>query len=174
DAEAIIYYEDKKLDPEWITNLQEMNIDIPLASISRKNARWKKKQLKEETLYAYTTYVTKHETIAPFSSRGPVTVDWQLKPDIIAPGVNVLSTVPDGYDALSGTSMATPHVAGAVAVMKEAQPNWSNEQIFNALKTTAKNIQTNDDKKISPVAQGAGLIQLADAIDTDVIIHESL
>jgi len=174
DAEAIIFYEDKKLDPEWITNLQEMDIDIPLASISRKNARWLKKQLKEETVYASTTYGTKHETIAPFSSRGPVTVDWQLKPDIIAPGVNVLSTVPDGYDALSGTSMATPHVAGAVAVMKEAQPNWSNEQIFNALKTTAKNIQTNDDKKISPVAQGAGLIQLADAIDTDVIIHESL
>src|SRR5699024_8055403 len=52
--------------------------------------------------------------------------------------------------------------------------DWTNEQIFNALKTTAKKVQTNDDKKISPVAQGAGLIQLAAAIDTDVIIHDSL
>src|SRR5699024_4719057 len=130
--------------------------------------------LKEETVYASTTYGTKHETIAPFSSRGPVTVDWQLKPDIIAPGVNVLSTVPDGYDALSGTSMATPHVAGAIAIMKEAQPDRTNEQIFNTIKTNAKKVQTNDDKKISPVAQVAGLIHQAAAIDTDVIIHDSL
>src|SRR5699024_11580616 len=77
-------------------------------------------------------------------------------------------------EALNGTSMATPHIAGAVAVMKEAQPTWSNEQIFNALKTTAKKIRTNDDENVSPIAQGGGLIQLSAAIDTDVIIHDSL
>ena len=63
--------------------------------------------------------------MAPFSSRGPVTADGsgRMKPDIVAPGVDILSSMPDGtYGSNSGTSMAGPHVVGVVALIWSAQP----------------------------------------------------
>ncbi len=63
--------------------------------------------------------------IADFSSRGPVTVDGsgRVKPDIVAPGVDVFSSLPDGtYGTNSGTSMAGPHIVGVVALIWSAQP----------------------------------------------------
>ena len=63
--------------------------------------------------------------IAGFSSRGPVTVDdsQRPKPDIVAPGVDIRSSVPDGYASSGGTSMAGPHVTGAVALLWSAEPS---------------------------------------------------
>lgn len=70
------------------------------------------------------------DTIASFSSRGPVTVDGsgRMKPDISAPGVNVRSSTPGGgYVSLQGTSMAGPHVAGAVALLISAEPSLAGD-----------------------------------------------
>lgn len=172
-AAGIILYEEKNLAPEWVEALQASGVQIPVATVSQKDGRWLKRHSKTETIYGETVWDDQAEMVAPFSSRGPVTVNWELKPDLIAPGVNIVSTVPDGYEALNGTSMATPHVAGAVALIKEAQPTWSNEQIFQALKTTAKPLKDESNELVAPVDQGTGLLQVDDAIHTDVIIHQT-
>jgi hypothetical protein len=82
--------------------------------------------------------------IASFSSRGPtgcnVSAEFKIKPEVVAPGVNVYSSVPGGgYDGnWSGTSMAGPHVAGVVALMRQANPNLSVTDIKRILMETAR------------------------------------
>ncbi|HEV8536295.1 MAG TPA: S8 family serine peptidase [Candidatus Limnocylindria bacterium] len=87
------------------------------------------------------------DIIAGFSSRGPSPFNFLIKPDVAAPGVNVLSSTFDtsqgtvGADTWSffqGTSMATPHVAGAAALLRWRHPDWTPDQVKSALVTTAK------------------------------------
>ena len=85
--------------------------------------------------------------IASFSSRGPSvcggTGSLLIKPEVSAPGVNVRSSgTASGYSVLSGTSMAAPHVAGAVALLKQFAPNLTGKQILEALYNTAKDLGT--------------------------------
>jgi subtilisin family serine protease len=84
--------------------------------------------------------VTSQDVIASFSSRGPST--WYgsnlIKPEVSAPGVNILSSLPGGaYGTNSGTSMATPHVAGLAALMLQADLGLTLEQIETIIKETA-------------------------------------
>jgi hypothetical protein len=85
--------------------------------------------------------------IASFSSRGPSvcggTGSLLIKPEVSAPGVNVRSSgTSSGYSFLSGTSMAAPHVAGAVALLKQFAPNLTGKQILEALYNTAVDLGT--------------------------------
>src|SRR5699024_10501570 len=128
----------------------------------------------DEPTILETAYHTKDTTIAEFSSRGPVTMNWDIKPDITAPGSDIVSTVPGGYQALQGTSMSAPHVAGAIALLKEARPDWTNEQIVGALKTTAQLLKNEEGDLLEPITQGMGTIRPAKAVHTNTIIHNPL
>jgi subtilisin family serine protease len=82
--------------------------------------------------------------IASWSSRGPSDCDGvTIKPEVVGPGVSVYSSYPGGsYTRMSGTSMAGPHVAGVVALMRQANPNADVETIKNILMNTARDLGT--------------------------------
>ncbi|GJN17460.1 hypothetical protein PR202_gb04525 [Eleusine coracana subsp. coracana] len=76
--------------------------------------------------------------VAVFSSRGPSTqYDDIIKPDIAAPGANILAALGNSYQIMSGTSMAAPHVSGIIALLKVLHPNWSPAALKSAIVTTA-------------------------------------
>lgn len=117
------------------------------------------------------------EQVADFSSRGPVMDTWMIKPDISAPGVNIVSTIPThdsdnpyGYGSKQGTSMASPHIAGAVAVIKQAKPKWSVEQIKSAIMNTAVTLKDGDGKVYPHNTQGAGSARIINTLKADSIV----
>jgi minor extracellular serine protease Vpr len=115
------------------------------------------------------------DIIAGFSSRGPTPFTYLLKPDVTAPGVNVLSSVfNQEYAFFQGTSMATPHVSGAVALLRQLHPDWSPAQIKSALTNTAKRpVLSNIDGTSSTgvLIRGGGRIDLNAASSTPLTIE---
>jgi subtilisin family serine protease len=106
---------------------------------------------------------SKSGVIAPFSSGGPSPVSLALKPDVTAPGVNILSSVPahDGtWQFLDGTSMASPHVAGAAAVLLQRHPGWTVAQVKSALVSTGNAVLNGKGREVSPTREGGGMIWL--------------
>lgn len=119
------------------------------------------------------------DKLASFSSRGPG-LDGQIKPDVTAPGVDITAAAapgslidqevgekPPGYLTISGTSMATPHVAGAAAILKQEHPDWTYADLKGALTGSAKG------GKYTPFEQGSGRIQVDKAIKQSVIADPS-
>ncbi|WP_285844195.1 S8 family serine peptidase [Metabacillus halosaccharovorans] len=148
----------------------EVPLDIAAASISKKDGLAIKKQI-EQNPSIRTIYKKEEDKLADFSSRGPVTTTWAIKPNIVAPGVAIDSTVPDGYLSLHGTSMAAPHVAGACALIKQAHPKWTPEQIKASLMNNAVTLLDEKGRKLAPNQQGAGRINVKQAIEAEVLIY---
>jgi subtilisin family serine protease len=101
--------------------------------------------------------------MADFSSAGPTPLSLRLKPDVVAPGESILSSEPGGWGRLSGTSMAAPHVAGAVALLLQRHADWSPNQVKAALTTTSRPV-----RGAGPSRAGAGLVDVA-AADNPIV-----
>jgi uncharacterized repeat protein (TIGR01451 family) len=122
------------------------------------------------------------DIMAAFSSRGPVQAFSVLKPDVTAPGVAIWAAVADNGDAtpdyalLQGTSMSSPHNAGAAALLKALYPTWSPHQIKSALMLSADNVanfKENGTTPADPFDLGAGRIQVDAASRVGFVLDET-
>ncbi|MFF8694751.1 S8 family serine peptidase [Streptomyces sp. NPDC015144] len=114
--------------------------------------------------------VDKKDNRADFSSMGPLVRSNGLKPDLSAPGVDINAAASQSvpgtegmYRSMSGTSMATPHVAGAAAILKQRHPDWSGQRIKDALMSSSKRLPA-----YTPYEQGTGRLDVKAAVDTTI------
>lgn len=122
------------------------------------------------------------DTMASFSSRGPNRAVDTIVPSITAPGVDILAAngVADGaydhvqYGIISGTSMSSPHVAGAGALLTQARPAWTPAQQQSALMTTARtSVVDFDGSPATPYEQGSGHIDIGAAARAGLLFDET-
>jgi subtilisin family serine protease len=131
-------------------------------------------------------------TTTSFSSRGPVEGLGQIKPDVTAPGINILSATvrvggatqgggtmfdPSGYTLATGTSFSGPHVSGVAALLKQAHPDWTPDMIRTAMINTATNMRsatgtprTDGAQSDSIIDQGGGLVDVKAAVNTKALM----
>ena len=154
---------------------------IPAAMVSRSNglamasASTKTVTVDGTSPQEFFTDGPSADILAGFSSRGPAIVGnrllTEIKPDVVAPGVNVYSSIlmtsctqPPCFAFFQGTSMATPHVAGSAALIKQLHPDWSPLQVKSALENSAKRpvgSSSSNTPLTNPMSRGGGRIDLA-------------
>ncbi len=119
------------------------------------------------------------DIMAVLSSRGPnVNADW-IKPDVTAPGTNIFAAYmggPEDFGMMSGTSMASPHVAGAATLIRSLYPTWTPAEVQSALMMTSwtENLFKEDaTTPADPFDVGAGRLDLTHAALTGLVLHET-
>ena len=104
-----------------------------------------------------------------FSSQGPLVRSGALKPELVGPGSNVTAARSSdrpgtgSYVSMNGTSMATPHVSGAAAIVKQQHPDYTADQLRAAL------LSTTTDLGLTPYQAGSGVVDIDQALDAPVI-----
>lgn len=179
---ATIMPEDFKILSDALSSTDDNNVDPPDGAISELPVR-------VNPVFSDTFM----GEMAGFSSRGPVRGLGQIKPDISAPGVQVLAACPPAsllgalaavasptspnYIKIDGTSMASPHTAGAVALIKQAHLGWKPDVVRTVLSNTATNMRDlNGGSKAdgltadSIISQGGGLIDVYHAVNAKAMM----
>ena len=170
-AVAVVIINNKPGDPDGMR--VEESIAIPVVMVSDVDGAWISKSkealitLEPGEEMEFLSSVP--EKIADFSSRGP-TINYTLKPDVAAVGVNVLSSVVGGGVAsYNGTSMSAPHVTGAVALLLQAHPDWTSRDVKAALIGTGRNPQGG----AIPSEVGGGIISVGKALHPVALCYPS-
>ncbi|MBC7371811.1 MAG: S8 family serine peptidase, partial [Bdellovibrionaceae bacterium] len=112
------------------------------------------------------------DTMSPFSSRGPRSEDGLIKPEISAPGSNIISADIGGGEKgvqMSGTSMAGPHIAGVMALLKQKFATANTAELKSVLMGHGKLIGDKDKKQYTVSRQGAGRVQVAESLETKIV-----
>lgn len=167
-AIAIVVYTDDR----GVTTMSAPGTSIPGVMITREDGQ----HIAGETGVNATLggLVSAENRIASFSSRGPNNGALDIiKPDVSAPGVSILAAVSpwsaggEMFGNYNGTSMASPHVAGSFALLRQAHPDWTPAIARSALMTTARNglKKSFGDETADPFDVGAGEILPSDAVD---------
>ncbi len=148
---------------------------IPCAFISQAAGEYMKQQEAKTLSVASADALVESPTygMADFSSWG-ATPELTLKPELTAPGAGIYAAVPGGYESMDGTSMASPHAAGGMAIVQQALKARDNSMTGaqrkhmtdTLLMSTAHVIYDNDGVPYSPRKQGAGLMSINDAVNT--------
>lgn len=173
-AEAVIIF--NNVEGEIPVYIGENTKYIPTFQLSQAEGN-KLKALEDITFSKLSEVKTEGDSLADFSSRGPVNSNYDIKPDIVAPGVSVFSTYPEfvndpeegldytaAYARLNGTSMATPHVAGVAALILEEHPDLDPFDVKTALMNTADDLK--NDYSVYEV--GTGRVDAYQAVHSDV------
>lgn len=123
------------------------------------------------------------DVLADFSSRGPAGTFDLLKPDVTAPGVNILAVVAgttisgseNAVGLMSGTSMASPHHAGAAGLLRQARPTWTVPEVKSALVMTAEQQVFKEDSitPATPFDRGGGRLRVDLALRAGLVLNET-
>lgn len=182
---AIVY--NRAGDNSYISMATDPSITIPAVFITNSDGNTLKDAISKGVKISFKGDVKTVGNVAngdmsDFTSWGP-TPNLDFKPEISAPGGNIYSTVNDNqYESMSGTSMAAPHTSGSEALIMQAlknnNSNLSGKDLVDFAKTTTINTaKTEMDKAhpavpYSPRRQGAGMVQIVDAINNNVIVKD--
>ena len=143
---------------------------IPALSMSNKDGLMLRELLKEKTIGTLNVFYNP-DFVAFFSSRGPVS-PFYIKPDLVAPGVFVNTTLNDGkYNFTSGTSFAAPHVTGAAALLLQKEPDLEPNDIKSILVTTSDSVSDAYGNKFPFEFAGTGRLNLTKAFNANLIIY---
>jgi subtilisin family serine protease len=155
-------------------------ITIPSIFISLADGQTLEGQLPSPGVNATLIRVGMTDTVAYFSSRGPRSGDAVLKPDIAAPGLEIFSVDALSGDAgvyMDGTSMATPHVAGAMALLRQLHPTWTVEELKAlAMNTAVRDVTVNPNSVplyVGTGRTGAGRVDVATAAATQAVAFDA-
>lgn len=147
-------------------------VTIPIYALSGVYGEKIKAAMNQKARSVTFSQTIEQDIMGAFSSRGPAKHGYDIKPDISAPGIGIRSSVPEyegWYKAQNGTSMAAPHVAGAVALLKQYYPDLEPYEIKALIMNNAKKLTDRNGNRYSHMDQGSGRIALDQVIKAKAI-----